>query len=128
MRLASFQKVERQWKLVVRSAIECSTRLAFANASPLLEEKRYPLSAAFSPDPHNPIPQHWPCARSAFTPNDHPIYVSEIERTQILQQRLDGQKSKSRRCRTKRIDSRHSVLAIFDADAICHIRQVCHPA
>jgi len=53
---------------------------------------------------------------SALPADDHPINSGEIYLAEILEKRFDRKKAHLRRSQTKRIDTRHAILAIFDAN------------
>ena len=99
-----------------------------ANASPLFEEKRDLLLSALAPDVHDPVLLHRPSMRSAFPSDDHPVDASEIQRTEILEERLDRQEPYNSGRVAKNRDPWYSVFPILNAHAKPHVREAAHPA
>jgi len=80
MSLALPQKVEGQWKLIIGPAIERSTGITLSEPTPLLEEGRHVLGAAFSPNAHYPIPEHRSGMPTTLTTHNHPVNALQIKR------------------------------------------------
>ena len=99
-----------------------------ANASPLFEEKRDLLLSALAPDVHDPVLLHRPSMRSAFPSDDHPVNANEIQRTEILEERLDRQEPYNSGRVAKNRDPWYSVFPILNAHAKPHVREAAHPA
>jgi hypothetical protein len=64
--------------------------LALANSSPLLEEEWHAGGAALALDGYNPLAPDGPRTGTALAANNHPIDGSQIDRAEVLEQRLDG--------------------------------------
>src|ERR1039458_7976952 len=77
------------WKLIVCLSIQHSTRFRFANTAPLLEEKSNSCTAALNANIPDPRSIHGSCSRSAFPTHNHPIDSFQINRAEMLQERLN---------------------------------------
>jgi hypothetical protein len=81
-----------EWRERVEGpAGEQAANLTLANARPLLEEERHALLAALPVDREHPFALHGPGAGAALIADDDPADPLEIERPEILQERLGRQ-------------------------------------
>src|SRR5271165_5960785 len=84
----SFRRTDH-WHLVISPPVEQPTCFLFSYSAPLLKEKRNIVPPTLVANRYNPIPQHRPRTRSAFTADDHPINISQVDLAQVLEQRFD---------------------------------------
>ena len=87
------------------------------DATPLLEEERNTGGRALVANASRPRQLHRTGARATLPTNDDPVDRAEIEGTNVFEEGLDREKSRSRYRAAKAIDPRHTILSIFDGDA-----------
>ena len=82
-------------------------------------------SAALVPYGDNPLTFHWSRSRTALATNNHPTESVQVQLAHVLQQRFDRQKSHGSIGLTQVIDTRKSVLSIFDTYAPPNMGLLC---
>ncbi len=75
-------------KLVIRPAPQFSAIFLLAHPSPLFEEERNSLFTARFKKAEDPFLFEGARPRTAFAANDHPMDVSQIDLSKVLQQRF----------------------------------------
>ena len=85
--------VRQARKLVPKRTVEFASSFGFTHPTPLLEKERHARHRALVTDAANPFGFHRARTRTAFPTNDHPTDTVEIDRSEIFQQRFDGQET-----------------------------------
>src|SRR6516165_7212235 len=82
-----------RWKLAVGATLQLPTVLRLSHSAPLLEEKRDGRAAALISQGKDPFPFHGPRSCTALTANDDPVNSGQVDCAEILEERLDREKS-----------------------------------
>ena len=77
----------------MRLPSERSPCLFLPYTTPLFEEKRHVGGPALIADAQHPLRFHRPCSSAALTTDDDPADSLKIQRAEIFQQWLDGEKA-----------------------------------
>src|SRR5262245_7069568 len=105
-----------RWLGVVGPAVECPAGQVLSCPAPLLEEECDTRRQALVADAADPLRAHRPGAGAALPADDHPGDPGQIDCSQVLQQRLDGQEPDRGRGGAEMVDSWKPVLAVLDTD------------
>ena len=82
-------------------------------SAPLLEEERDLLSYGLAPDAINPFLTHRAGFRSALASDNDPVNASKVDRANILEKRLDGQKTNRGFDTSEMVNSGEPVPSVF---------------
>lgn len=107
--------------LVIRPATQLPTGPRFLSPSPLFEEEGNPCLPALIADLQDPGFLNWSRARTALPSDDDPADPGEVDPAERFQERLDGQGPDHHGSNSEMVDSRQSLLPVFDA----HAHQMC---
>lgn len=102
--------------LVPGASIERTACLLLIDAAPLLEEEPDPGSEALITDGTNPLRVHWPCARTGFAANNHPIDAAKVELAKRAEERFERQKLHVSVSLAQVVDAK-GIVPVFDAHA-----------
>src|SRR5437879_3107368 len=103
--------------LVVDEPVQFSPVPLLEQAAPLLEEERYADRSALIPDGADPIGVHGPGSVAALATHDHPADAGEVNRAEVLQQRLDGEEPHPGRRLSQMFEPGQTVAAVLHADS-----------
>ena len=109
-------------ELAVDLAFQLSAGGRLPDAAPLFEEERNARAAALVANGKNPFFFHRAGAGTAFATDNDPMNSGEIDRSQVFQERLDGEKADRGVCGAEVVNSREAVLLVLDADTPPDVR------
>jgi hypothetical protein len=105
------------WKLIPGYPVEHAAGRVLADATPLLEEERYPALNTVIANRANPLDRHRASAGTTLPADDHPRQPPELHVTEILQQGLHRKERHGGAGFPEMLHPRQSEAAVIDADA-----------
>jgi hypothetical protein len=109
------------WELIPAAPIEKSSipLLVSANtvgapSTPLLEEERDFLSYGLAPHAIDPFRTHRSCFRPTLASDDYPVDASKVDCADILEERLNRQKTNRGIYTSEMVDAGQAIPSILD--------------
>jgi len=112
---------------IVGPSVQPSTGLVLLHTTPLLEEEGNILTAALPENGKHPFLFHGPCPEAALAANYHPIDPTQIELSEIFEQRFDGQKPHPRGSLSQACNARNPISSVFNAHTYPNLRESAQP-